>query len=287
MLPQRRCYVCGAQDVSLRARKGAFEVYRCAACGLSWALHGGSDPAIGEAQLRAFYDGDYYKSDSIVGYKDYLRNEAVHRLNARHILALTAAHAAVERVRVLDVGCAFGFMLDEARKLGAEVYGAEFSDTARGYAERELALKVAPEFPCADLAAGGFDIAFLIGTIEHLADPRRMLRDIHEVLKPDGVLVITTIDTRGWFPLYALKPPEHLFYFDHRNLGLLLQQTGYTLLRRRTYFTRYLLHDLLHRLGEFFRLPVLGAVSTRMERWAPTLAVKIPTNEMFLVARKQ
>jgi SAM-dependent methyltransferase len=286
-MQQASCYVCGGQDLSLRATKNSFDIYRCGACGLSWALPAAGARNVEDGQLRAFYDDSYYQSDSIVGYKDYLKNEAVHRRNARHILAMTAAYARLDGARVLDVGCAFGFLLDEARRVGAEVCGAEMSDTARKHAERELALKVAPEFPFSDALGGTFDIAFLIGTIEHLADPRRMLQDIREVLKPDGLLVLTTLDTKSWAPLYALKPPEHLFYFDHDNLGLLLQQTGYATLHRATYFARFLLHDLLHRLGEFSRLSLLGWLSRGVERSAPALALKIPTNEMFVVARKR
>lgn len=98
--------------------------------------------------------------------------------------------------------------------------------------------------------------------------------------------MITTIDTKGLFPLYAIKPPEHLFYFSHANLEQLLTQSGYEFLFRKTYFASYLLYDLFHRLGEFFGLSYLERLSGWAERKIPALHIRIPTNEMIMVVRK-
>jgi 2-polyprenyl-3-methyl-5-hydroxy-6-metoxy-1,4-benzoquinol methylase len=281
------CYVCACVDTAVRTRKNGFIVYRCRRCKLSWALTEAERQPVSEERLREFYGEEYYNSETIIGYKSYVENELIHRVNARGILDAVARHQGLARARVLDVGCAHGYLLDEARRRGAQVYGAEISDSARESAIQNLGLTVAARFPSRELPDGSFDIVFLIGTVEHLADPRSLLADVRRALKPGGLFVLTTLDTQSWLPLYAIKPPEHLFYFNRGNLSRLLEQAGLQPISRTTHVVSYLVHDLLHRLGEFFRISALKTLSSWVRGKAPEAAVRIPNNEMLLLARKR
>lgn len=280
------CYVCGSNNVYLSGAKNGFSVYKCRDCELLWVPSSDNFAPIKDSELHSFYDHHYYSSASIIGYKDYLQTETVHRTNANSILDVASKFVNLAAARVIDVGCAFGFLLDEVRMRGADVYGVEVSQHAYAYAVRRLGLRLVHELPSTDLPGDTFDVAFLIGTIEHLSDPRKAIQDIHKCLKSGGVFVITTVDTKGFFPLYAIKPPEHLFYFSHANLERLLTQSGYQFLFRKTYFASYLLHDLFHRLAEFFGIPLLKVLSGWMERRFPAWRIKIPTNEVIIVVRK-
>jgi SAM-dependent methyltransferase len=280
------CYVCGSKSIGLSGSKNGFAVYKCRDCELLWVPSNDSFVPIQDTELHSFYDHHYYSSASIIGYKDYLRTEVVHRVNANGILDVASKFVNLKAARVIDVGCAFGFLLDEARMRGADVYGVEVSQHAREHAVQTLGLRLVSELPSAGVPGNSFDAAFLIGTIEHLSDPRKAIADIHGCLKKGGIFVITTIDTKGLFPLYAIKPPEHLFYFSHANLERLLMQSGYEFLFRKTYFANYLLYDLFHRLAEFFGLPLLKRLSGWVERRFPVWRIRIPTNEMIIVARK-
>ena len=105
-------------------------------------------------------------------------------------------------------------------------------------------------------------------------------------MKPNGLLLITTIDTEGFFPLYSLKPPEHLFYFSKKNLELLLRKQGFIKMKAKTYFAHYLLSDLFHRLAVFFNLSILKLFSNFFGKSFPNLSVKIPTNEIVFLCKK-
>lgn len=277
------CYLCGERELTHKAVVSGLSLVECRKCKIIYVPAG----QITRELLEAFYSKAYYQNDSLIGYAGYQREEAIHRKNAGHLLDYTLGDLGVARPRMLDVGCAFGYLLDEARKRGCDVTGVEMSDYARNHAVSTLGINVHSTLDSVVAEGAQFDVVFMLGTIEHLTDARGMTDTINKVLKPGGQLVITTIDTKGFFPLYALKPPEHTIYFSHANLALMLGYSGFSVQKRKTYFTHYLLSDLFHRLSEFFRIGFFNRLSRLFEKRFPRMSVLIPTNEMILLARKE
>lgn len=187
----------------------------------------------------------------------------------------------------MDIGCAFGYLLDEAKKLAnCQTKGVELSNYAYEYAKNKLGLDVLnSELKNSSFPFKTFDIIFMIGTIEHLAHPKETLSTIKNIIKPNGLLIITTIDTKGFLPLYTIKPPEHLFYFNHSNLIQLLKQRNFEILKIKPHFSSYYLYDIFYKLGEFASLKPLSRVSRLIEKLFPRLNFNIPTNEMLVIAK--
>ena len=265
------CYICSSTALKDIGERNGIPLVKCNDCKIIYVPPNRIDDDL----LRDFYSQDYFESDSIIGYKNYIHEETIHRRNAGRILDRYLKVIPRETPAVLDLGCAFGFFLDEARKRGCEVTGVEMSAFARHYATDQLRLAVHHDLQSVvDQLPGKFDAVFLLGTIEHLSNAREVLSGIRDVLKPGGVLVVTTVDTAGLLPLYALKPPEHLIYFNRRNLASLLEQTGFSLSNASMYFAYYLVGDLLHRLAEFFRAPVFERLSQMAIKRAPDCAEK-------------
>lgn len=280
---ETHCYICRAPVARPKTKSGDFFVNRCNACGLIWA------EGVSEEIVGSFYGQKYFNNaGSQMGYKDYIADEKNHRKNARRILDATGKIKDLRNAEVLDIGCAFGFLLDEAKKAGADgLYGVEISSYASGYAKDKLGLKnITANIMLENFEPDFFDAVFLVGTIEHLISPKEVLNSIKRVLKEDGILIITTIDTKGTIPLYSIKPPEHIFYFNHDNLSLLLKEAGLEPLSRKTYYVSYYLHDLVYRLGEFLSMSFIRNISSLFNRCF-TFPVRIPTNEMIIIAKKQ
>lgn len=275
------CYLCASEGATPVKEVNGITVMRCPSCNLRFVHK--LDPDV----VERFYGERYFNNDSKMGYQNYLGDENNHRQNARRLLAAVHAQRDLTRATVVDVGCSAGFLLDEAREsYGCRIRGVELSEYARGLATGLLGAGIV-EAGLEDVGGEFFDVAFMAGTIEHLLDPREMLFGLNRLLKPRGMLVVTTIDTRGLLPLYSIKPPEHLFYFDHNNIGLLLSQAGFDLVLHRTAFVDYRLADLLHRLQEFTGLGLLGALEGIANRLSPRLALCIPTNEMLCLSTKK
>lgn len=280
-----KCYICGSSSVSVKQNVGPYPVMFCKDCGLLWVYD------ITEQQIIDFYTDEYFNSkNSVIGYNDYLADELLHRKNAANIIRKTQKSIKEDHPTALDVGCAYGFLMDEANKLGQEVTGLELNQEAYSYATQKLKLKVLNKnLLDSNFDEGSFDVAYIIGTIEHLMDPAKCLQEIYRIMKAGGIVVITTMDTKGIFPLYSLKPPEHLFYFSHDNLNNLLTKTGFYTEKVSLHFSYYRMKDVFYRLEQFAinkRVPLLPFFFRQLAKLLMDVTLKIPTNEMLVIARK-
>lgn len=137
--------------------------------------------------------------------------------------------------RVLDIGCGSGGYLAFLASLGWDCYGVEPGPNSRAYARDALRLNVhsGPLDACG-FEDGFFDLVTMWHVIEHLPNPPEVLREIHRILKPNGLLFLRTPNVEGlearvfrgnW---YGLDPPRHLYLFSPRTLRMLLEREGFT-----------------------------------------------------------
>lgn len=282
--PANQCYICQSTKINFDYRnQNGYRISKCLSCNLLWV-----NQEITPKELEEFYNRNYfYNPNSPVGYLDYLSDEPSHRQNARELLETLGNFTTLRGSKVLDIGCAFGFLIDEARNRGANVLGLELSDEAYNYASDNLGLPTIKGDFHSIPTLMKFDIILLVGVIEHLRDPREVLDKVKSNLSDNGIFVITTLDTKALIPAYSLKPPEHLFYFSHVNLTQLLVQNGYEVLSCKPYFVRYKLFDILHRVAEYSGLTLFTYISKFLKRILPEFSLRILTNEMIMVVRKQ
>ncbi|MCI0343464.1 MAG: class I SAM-dependent methyltransferase [Planctomycetales bacterium] len=247
--PARPCPACGGAASLPGPRLPTLALVRCAACGLLYVPEAPTRDG-----LLAFYGEAYFRSaDSReVGYTDYLADEgnirATFRRRLRDLVRLAPPG------RVLSVGEAHGFFLDEARRLGFVGTGIELSDTAARHAREGLGLDVRTgPLEDASLPPASFDWAVLYDVVEHFADPAAALVRVASALRPGGLCVLTTPDVEaptaratgaswmGW-----KSPGEHLSYFSRRTLRGLLRRSGLRPIRER-YVGKFVTGDLFVR----------------------------------------
>ncbi len=68
---------------------------------------------------------------------------------------------------------------------------------------------------------------------------------------------------------------------------MLLEQTGYHFEYHKMYWVKYAVHDLFTRLGLHFGLNGLCWAGRKVRESFENLAVRIPTNEFYMVATKE
>jgi SAM-dependent methyltransferase len=183
--------------------------------------------------MAAFYDERYFVASDRGGYDDYLRDEALHRLNARDRLK-RLRQAGATSGRLLDIGCAAGFFLDEARQAGWEVMGVDCSPWARQQGQERLGLTIHASVADAvrsDLRP--FTAVTWFQVLEHVADPGAALREARAALAPEGVIVIETWDRESFVARVAgrhwqqVTPPSVLHLFSRRSALRLAGDCGY------------------------------------------------------------
>ena len=104
------CLICNGTQLNEKFAQGQWRYVVCAACG-----HARLSPLPEPEVLQLFYEEAYFIDSETGGYANYLQDETLHRMNAKARLACLA-RAGGQGGKLLDVGCATGFFLDEDRK---------------------------------------------------------------------------------------------------------------------------------------------------------------------------
>jgi 2-polyprenyl-3-methyl-5-hydroxy-6-metoxy-1,4-benzoquinol methylase len=134
---------------------------------------------------------------------------------------------------LLDIGCAQGFFLFSACQAGYSTKGIEISQDAAEYARREFGLDIeAKPFEELRLAENHFDVVTLWQVLEHVPYPLVILKEVHRILKPGGLLAVSTPDIGGipakilgkrWWDIKRL----HVNQFTTKTLTDILQNAGF------------------------------------------------------------
>lgn len=270
------CPNCGdARRPRVVLRTGDVRLVACRACTLVRV-----DPMPSADAAAAQYDDAYFR-DASRGYDDYARDDDVFRAAFRQRLET------VRRVggqgRLLDVGCATGGALLEAKALGFTPAGIEpASGTARRAAERSGCPVHAGTLDDALLAAASYDVITAFDVLEHLTVLGPTLRRLRWAVAPHGLLAVTVPDFGGLWARASgarwpfLTPWEHLLYFTRRSLRHALCHAGF---RRVTF----------HPATTPVSLGTLAAKTPLPARWVPAgwegRGPGLPFGTLFAIAR--
>jgi len=186
-----------------------------------------------------------------VGYKGYMETFEAHRdvylrlFERRH----RDLAARIRGRRLLEVGCAYGLLLDFLSRRGWEVSGVEVSPLSSAWARNELGLDVRTgTLETAGFSAGSFDAILLLDVLEHLHRPYDALARISGLLAPGGVLVVQCPwELYHWEEVMqavltgrrpgTIEPdavPAHLYFFGPRTLDGVLRRGGFRIVGRQS-----------------------------------------------------
>ena len=224
------CALCGNRQTDRLYGKFDLFIARCAHCGLVFA-----NPRLSKEDIWKRYSPDYFWREYLpaLGVRD--GKYSLEHFDRRHAAMLELiAHRVRPPASLLEVGTGAGFFIKVAERAGWRVTGIEVSEEGVTFARNELRLDVRREaaeemnFP-----PGSFDVIVMFEVVEHLLDPLRALHAIRQVLRPGGLLVISTpnFNALSRFGLgkdwAVLSPAEHLYYFTEASLKNLLEKTGF------------------------------------------------------------
>lgn len=154
--------------------------------------------------------------------------------------------AASPHGQLLDVGCGSGLLTQWLRdNKGYDVTGMDFSEEAerlcasRNIPFRRVDVKTDP-IPFPDES---FDMATCFEVIEHVRYPKNLLTEIYRVLKPDGVLVISTPNIAWWYlrvklvlGIWDFHDPDHIRFFTPKLLAECLNDFSFAVKEKRSVF---------------------------------------------------
>lgn len=232
------CSVCDSKnprliatgyDFEYRTAADLFRAYQCRGCGSVFL-----NPRPDVSEFTRIYPPDYHSlvfSEKEFSFIHRIRS----RLEANRLLRYCAGIPL--DARILDVGCGNGFHLQLLRRFGRPTWTLEGVDIDRravatasddGLTVHEGVLENL------GLPHDHYDVVYTLQTIEHVADPRAFLTEIHRVLKPGGRLVVVTDNLDSLDFGYFKKRywggyhfPRHWNLFNRTALERLAQRAGY------------------------------------------------------------
>ena len=151
---------------------------------------------------------------------------------------------APSNARVLDLGCGNGATLATLRGRDLELHGIDSSESGirianAAYPDISLAVGDISENLTNIYAPSSFDFVICTEVVEHVYNPRGLIRNCFCVLKPSGQLLIST-PYHGWLKnsllavtgrldahFTALWDHGHIKFWSRRTLRVLLQEAGF------------------------------------------------------------
>jgi SAM-dependent methyltransferase len=221
-----RCPLCDSAEFRAEIEFSPFAVVQCSECQFFFL----SPRLKEEAVTKIYQDDNYYNDSSEAGYANYLEQELALRATYRRFFNYLKRKELTQG-DLLEIGCGFGYLLDEARPFFDQRIGTDFSPCAC-----EAAGKVADQVYLGGLEQisddVSVDVVIALNVLEHTYDPVKFLADSKEILRPNGKLIIAVpnVDSfirklmgRNW-PSY--KVPEHTLYFSQHTLNKVMRDAG-------------------------------------------------------------
>lgn len=217
------CPVCENNKIQPLVQQDRYDWQECADCGFAFISDFEKEPALdygSEERGDAYIDfyGDKYKSKLRRSYK-----------RARYI------KKRMNGPRILDVGCNLGYFVESCRLLGLDSVGI---DVNTGVIDQASAMFPKSRFVYGRIDGivkreGQFDAVYTSEVIEHVDDVNSFISNISSILKPGGLLYLTTPELKKYRPGFKgdewkdLNAPNHKQYFSKTNIRYFLDKHKY------------------------------------------------------------
>jgi len=110
---------------------------------------------------------------------------------------------------LLEVGCGMGTDLVRFAQGGASVTGVDLADEPIRMARDNLKCHnvdgnlVTMDGERMQFEDASFDVVYAHGVLQYTADPAKMIREIHRVLRPGGRAILMMYNRRSWLPVVS------------------------------------------------------------------------------------
>lgn len=232
------CDLCGSDEHKLlfeakdrlHGIDGTFSYVICKNCGLVFM-----NPQVSPIDIVKFYPPDYSPHKAKVDIKQLDQSAIKNKLKRKPFVASSCKRLS-EQSRVLDVGCGKGNFLYEIRTVtGCQAYGIDISKTAAKTARENYGIDVFTgtilESPSPD---NFFDVITAWAYLEHVHNPSEVLLKMSNLLKSDGLCIISIPNFKSFNAKlfkdkwYHLDCPRHLYIFTVRTITALFKKSNLT-----------------------------------------------------------
>jgi SAM-dependent methyltransferase len=193
------------------------------------------------------YEAIYRHADQLAGYNRYSRYASLMRKSVDPMQTLAEAEdvywfvsdylekrVSDKNSKILEVGSGLGYLTYAIASKGYSIQGMDVSTTAVESAKKSFG----DLYFCDDLfeyskkQPGVYDVVIMTEVIEHVPDPCMFIKALRALLKPNGVILLTTPnktisqDDAIW---KTESPPVHLWWFSESSVRQMAIKIGMNL----------------------------------------------------------
>jgi len=229
----RDCPLCGGKDyVNIYTERGNIGIVKCKECGLIYV-----NPMVKDPEKNYWGDEKKYFEEARLIFEGKAKS---HR-DVNYLEDLKVIESIKPKGNFLDIGTNMGFFLRHTRGRSWNVTGIDPSPSLSEMARKYFGLNVKT---CYLNEAGFedeyFDVVTMTDVFEHIPEPKKLLADIKNVIKEDGILFIKVPNGKYnmlklWLAKLAGKTKdydifdsyEHVTHFTHNTLEKMLKECGF------------------------------------------------------------
>ena len=227
------CVGCGGNKLKEEFTKSSFVYSSCMDCNTLFQSPRPS-PESFEEYYKDSKSATFWASKFLPAVEN-VRREKIFKPRAQKILGIAEEHGK-QIEKIADIGAGSGLMLDEFRKIhpNSQLLAVEpskiLADSCRGKdipVEEDLIENIKNQNNSCDLVTC-FEV------LEHVYDPHLFIKNISNLLKPGGLMVITTLSVDGfdiqflWDKSEQISPPHHINFLSKKGFKHLFTRAGLT-----------------------------------------------------------
>ncbi len=227
---QANCYNCGSIEIINSFVVNRFRHVRCRNCHMVYV-----SPHLKNSIVDTLYNEQYYA--------EYYKIKLIPSINyRRNVLAINKYNQIARYFdqpgRVLDIGSGLGEVLSVFQENGWNCSGIEFNEFAAEYSRREFGLNIINrnihDFDSSDK----YDVIMLWGVLEHLSDPLKILKKVHELLTDTGILLLEVPSADSVLVRYyertqkavnrIIEGDRHIMLFSVQGFSEMAEKAGFS-----------------------------------------------------------
>jgi len=239
----KNCPVCEKENSTVillgkdySTSKEEFPISKCNNCGFVFTQNIPDEESIGK-----YYNNANYVSHSNT--KKGLFFKVYHLVRSfmlKQKCKLVIKETKKTKGKILDVGSATGYFLNEMKLNGWEIEGIEQDENAIALGKEKFNIDANPPSHINSFENNSFDCITLWHVLEHVHQLSATVSNLNKLLKPEGVLIIAVPNHESYDANYYERYwagwdiPIHLWHFSTKSMQDLMIKHNFEVVKKKT-----------------------------------------------------
>lgn len=274
------CDLCNGNSFEPIYEFNDWSLLECNNCGLRFGY------SQNMSNYKNIYDKSYFNSENAkkIGYSNYSKSREIKLLTFEKFFK--EIESIIPIGSHLDVGSAFGYSIEIAKRNGWYSEGVEISPYAVDISQKYINTKI----HCTDFLSYSnrkqYNLITAWDVLEHLSSPNQFFSRVNLLLRKKGILALTTPLSNSLFAKlfgkkwFEYKWPEHKYYLNKKNLFSYCSRYNFKIINIKYAIKYKTLGDAL------FRWIGMYENNYKFQKYLRIIIPYSSFSEIFLIAQK-